>query len=78
MGDRIGERFEILVRLFKLARSLIDDPMEVAYLQSARDHLHQGVQLDGFQHIIDRAALHRLHGRIDRAMTGHDDAGDIG
>jgi len=36
-------------------------PVQAAHFQSARYHLRQRVELDGFQHVVDGAALHRLY-----------------
>jgi hypothetical protein len=50
---------------------------QVADIQCPGDDRQDDIQPKGLQHIVQRAELQRRDRRIDRAMPGHDDAGDV-
>ena len=43
-----------------------------AAVEAALDHVHDLLDLEGLEHVVVGAALHRLDGRLDGAEAGHD------
>src|SRR6267142_2598466 len=51
---------------------------EMTRVHGPRQHGQHRLEPEGFQYIIKRAHLHRIDGRLDRALAGHHDADHVG
>ncbi len=68
-----GNRFTELMNCYRFAELHIFQT-QMARVHRPRQHGQHRLQPEGLQHVIKRAHLHRIDGRLDRALAGHHDA----
>ena len=74
--ERMRDRLVELVDLDGVAQLHVLQA-QPAHAGCARKHRQQGGELDRLQHVVERAGLHRLHRRLDRAHAGHQHADEV-
>ena len=81
--DRVGKGLQVLIG----GREFLGSPLfallqfrvfaaQALHIQRARDDRQDDVELEGLEDVVERAALHGLHRRIDGAVAGHHDRAD--